>query len=143
MGLIGKVRGRLAVLLAVLLLGGGSVTAIAVTAGSASAAPAAISAASATKGIPPGYTEVGGLDEAGYCASATPSMTAVIDSNNTTWDCSLTVSLPAGKTRTLTFELNQTDACDAQYPSDAGTEGAVRIPASPPAYGWICVVPSS
>lgn len=106
-------------------------------AATASAAPAH------TTAPPKGWVRLGGLNEAAYCATGSPRLGVAVAADRTNWDCTLTVRLPRppGTIHTYLYQVNQTDACQWEYPSHALTVRAYRVTASPPALGWSCYIP--
>ena len=112
-------------------------------AGASVAASAATAAPARTMPAPAGWHRLGGLNEAAYCASATPSMGVAVARDRVNWDCVLTVRLPKppGTLHQYLYQITQTDACKWEYPSHASKVKAIDSPASPPALGWSCYIP--
>jgi hypothetical protein len=109
-----------------------------VLATTASAAPAH------TAAVPKGWHRLGGLNEAAYCASASPRMGVAVARDDVNWDCTLPVRLPKppGSVTTFKYQITQTDACRWEYPSHASKVKAINTTASPPALGWACYIPT-
>ena len=104
-----------------------------------------LAAASAAPAIPmpKGWARLGGLNDAAYCASASPRMGVTVAKDDVNWDCTLTVRLPRppGSVTTFKYQITQTDVCRWEYPSHASKVKAIDTTASLPAHGWACYIP--